>query len=123
MRRVQSCCLLPLSLGLILLAAFTPLVWAHAILMQSSPASNAVVKGPDLPIQLRFNVRIDAGRSRLHLLTPDGSTRLLPLAKQSSPDLLQSQATALKPGAYRLHWQVLASDGHISSGIVAFTVN
>lgn len=45
------------------------------------------------------------------------------LAKQDSPDTLQSQAMGLKPGAYKLHWNVLASDGHMSKGEVPFTVN
>jgi copper resistance protein C len=110
-------------LTLLLLAGPSHLAWAHAILMESTPELHAAVAGPDVAIQLRFNVRIDGSRSRLHLLAPDGSLRTLPLAKQSTPDVLQSQATGLKPGAYELQWQVLASDGHISSGKVAFSVN
>lgn len=91
--------------------------------MESSPKIHGTVTGPDVPIQLRFNVRIDGSRSRLQLLSADGSMRTLPLAKQATPDILQSQASGLKPGAYKLMWQVLASDGHISSGQVAFSVN
>jgi methionine-rich copper-binding protein CopC len=112
-----------LLLNLVLVAALAGPAWAHAILMQSNPALNATVRGPDIPIHLRFNVRIDGGRSRLHLLTPDGSTQLLTVGKQATPDVLDSQATGLKPGVYKLRWQVLASDGHISAGIVSFTVN
>ena len=90
--------------------------------MESTPKLHATVAGPDVPITLRFNVRVDGSRSRLHLLASDGSLRTLPLAKQSTPDILQSQATGLKPGAYKLEWNVLASDGHMSSGEVPFTV-
>ena len=57
------------------------------------------------------------------LLAPDGSQQTLALAKQLSPDILQSQASGLKPGAYKLLWNVLASDGHMSKGEVPFTVN
>jgi len=71
---------------------------------------------------LRFNVRIDGSRSRLRLVAPDGSQRTLPLAQQSSPDILRSQAGNLKPGAYKLQLQVLASDGHMSKGEVPFAV-
>jgi len=109
-------------LTIILFAGFSQFAWAHAILMESKPAIHSSVKGPDVSIWLRFNVRIDGSRSRLHLLAPDGSQQTLPLAKQANPDILQSQAPGLKPGAYRLQWQVLASDGHISRGEVAFTV-
>jgi copper resistance protein C len=109
-------------LTIILLNGFSQRAWAHAILMESKPALHANVKGPEVAIWLRFNVRIDGSRSRLHLLAPDGSQQTLSLAKQANPDILQSQAGGLKPGAYRLQWQVLASDGHISRGEVAFTV-
>ncbi len=107
---------------LLVLTGLSRLAWAHAILMESTPKPHATVTGPDVPIQLRFNVRVDGSRSRLHLLAADGSLHALPLAKQFTPDILQSQATGLKPGAYKLQWQVLASDGHISSGEVAFSV-
>jgi hypothetical protein len=109
-------------LTLLLLTGLSHLAWAHAILMESTPALHATVTGPDVPIRLRFNVRVDGSRSRLHLLAPDGSLHTLPLAKQPAPDILQSQATGLNPGAYKLQWSALASDGHMSSGEVSFTV-
>ena len=37
---------------------------AHAILLQSNPSINSSVPGSTVPIKLRFNVRIDATRSR-----------------------------------------------------------
>jgi methionine-rich copper-binding protein CopC len=98
-------------------------LWAHAILMESKPKANATVTGSELPIWLRFNVRVDGGRSRLQLIGPDGSAVSLEAAKQTAPNILESRATGLKSGAYKLHWQVLASDGHISRGEVDFTVN
>jgi methionine-rich copper-binding protein CopC len=114
---------MPILITLLLLTGIVPAAWAHAILMESSPKIHAAIAGPDVPIQLRFNVRVDGTRSRLRLLSSDGSLRSLPIEKQTSPDILRSQATGLKPGPYKLQWQVLASDGHISSGEVAFTVN
>jgi methionine-rich copper-binding protein CopC len=112
-----------IALILLLLAAIAQPVWAHAILMQSTPKLNSTVKGPDVPIWLRFNVRVDGSRSRLHLLGPDGTQQKLETTKQPTPDTLTVQATGLKPGNYKLTWQVLASDGHISQGEVPFTVN
>jgi len=95
---------------------------AHAVLLESNPSLNAVLSGPDVPIKLRFNVRIDAGRSRLTLLHPDGTTIPLELAKDSPADTLSARADGLVPGAYRLRWQALASDGHITRGEIPFTV-
>ncbi len=107
----------------LLLAAIAQPVWAHAVLMQSTPKLNSTVKGPDVPIWLKFNVRVDGGRSRLHLIASDGSPIGLDALKQTAPDILESRATGLKAGTYKLQWQVLASDGHISRGEVTFTVN
>ena len=123
MRRALHGPSISILLIIVLLAAFSQPAWAHAILMESKPALHSSVKGPDVAIWLRFNVRVDGSRSRLHLVAPDGSQQSLSIAKQSSPDILQSQASSLKPGAYKLQWNVLASDGHMSRGEVPFTVN
>lgn len=110
-------------LALFLITGAATSLWAHAILMESTPQLNSTVKGPDVDINLRFNVRIDGGRSRVLLVSPDGKVSTLKLAGQATPDTLQAQATGLQPGAYKLQWKVLASDGHMSSGNIPFTVN
>ena len=94
----------------------------HAVLKSSSPAANATVTGPDVPIVLKFNVRIDAGRSKVELLHPDSTQTDLVLDKQTAPDTLTSKASGLTPGSYTIRWQVLAPDGHITRGEVPFTV-
>ncbi len=95
---------------------------AHAVLLESTPALKSDVPGPDVPIKLRFNVRIDALRSRLTLIRPDGSSQALEISKQTPADSITAEATGLVAGVYRLRWQVLASDGHITRGEIIFTV-
>ena len=95
---------------------------AHAVLLESNPALRGQVAGPDVPIELRFNVRIDASRSRLMLVRPDGSAQTLELSKPPSPNSLTSQAKGLSAGQYLLRWQVLASDGHLTRGEIPFLV-
>ena len=95
---------------------------AHAVLLESSPALKSSVAGPDVALKLRFNVRIDQVRSRLTLISPDGSAKALEISAQSPPDTISSKAKGLHPGEYRLRWQVLASDGHITRGEIPFTV-
>lgn len=95
---------------------------AHAVLLESSPALKSAVAGPDVPVKLRFNVRIDALRSRLTLVRPDGSTQILEISKKAPADTLSAEALGLAAGDYRLRWQVLASDGHITRGEIPFTV-
>jgi hypothetical protein len=113
---------IPAIFLLVLVASASQVCWAHAILMESTPKINSTVNGPDIDITLRFNVRVDGGRSRVLLVAPDGTSSTLTLAKQEKPDILQMRAPGLKPGAYKLQWKVLASDGHMSNGDVPFTV-
>jgi len=114
--------------GIAVVAALTLLLGVarfaegHAILKESSPAANATVTGPDIPIHLKFNSRVDAMRSKIQLLGPDNSVTDLSLEKQTAPDTLTSKATGLAAGEYKIQWQVLAPDGHITRGIVPFTV-
>ena len=111
-----------LLLVFITIVGATQICWAHAILRESAPAINSTVQGPDLDISMRFNVRIDGSRSRVLLVAPDGTSSALKLVAQAKPDILQTRAVGLKPGAYKLQWKVLASDGHMSNGEIPFTV-
>jgi copper resistance protein C len=113
--------------ALLLFAAFAALLAvppaaAHAVLLESTPSLKSAVSGPDVPIKLRFNVRIDALRSRLTLIHPDGTAQALEVSKQTPADTLAASASGLAAGDYRLRWQVLASDGHITRGEIPFTV-
>ncbi len=95
---------------------------AHAVLMQSSPALNATVQGPDVPITMKFNSRVDGSRSTLLLRWPDGHSAPLSIEKQTEPASLTAHAAQLRPGKYAIQWQVLAVDGHITRGEIPFQV-
>jgi copper resistance protein C len=100
-------------------------LWAHAILMHSTPAVNGTASPAGFAIELHYNSRVDGSRSRLTLTTKsDVSGKTFPLDKltQTAPATLSSASGALAPGEYMLHWIVLASDGHISRGEIPFTV-
>jgi copper resistance protein C len=75
---------------------------AHAIILVSTPAPNTTITGPDVPILLKFNSRIDGTRSRLILVHPDKSTHSINLEKQDSPDQLKAKVSGLAAGAYVL---------------------
>lgn len=93
---------------------------AHAILLESQPAARGTVAGGAVTVTLRFNSRIDQGRSRLALRS-GGKERVLAVAPSGAEDVLAAQAD-LAPGDYVLRWQVLAVDGHITRGDVPFQV-
>jgi methionine-rich copper-binding protein CopC len=119
MRRRSS--FLGLLVG-VLFSLSPSLAWAHAIIVESTPAMNGVVTGPLLEIKLRFNERIDGSRSRLTLVSPDGVSHTIKLSQNTAPDSLTATVPDLTPGKYQLHWQVLAGDGHITQGNIPFSV-
>ncbi len=97
-------------------------VYGHAILLSANPTKDQAVQGNDVQIDLRFNSRVDAKRSRITLVVPGGGTRPLTIDDQAPPESLKSQVHGLKSGSYTLQWQVLAVDGHISRGEIPFKV-
>lgn len=96
---------------------------AHAIVLKASPLPDQKITGEEVAIEIRFNSRIDAARSHLKLFKPDGAVATLAPLDATSPDTLKAKATGLQPGAYRLHWQTLSPDGHITQGDIPFAVS
>lgn len=95
---------------------------AHAILVASQPQQNAELAGPEVDFRLEFNSRIDASRSSLQLAKDGAQPEPLALGKTTEPNLLVAKAPELAPGSYRLRWQVLSIDGHVSRGDLNFRV-
>ncbi|WP_207791987.1 copper resistance CopC family protein [Siccirubricoccus phaeus] len=96
---------------------------AHAVVIGSSPAAAAVL--PALPgtVTIRFNSRIDHARSRLLLVPPEGEPLALALAPPGEHTVLEAAIPPSLPapaGGWRLRWQVLAIDGHITRGDIPF---
>jgi methionine-rich copper-binding protein CopC len=107
---------------LVALAGFVPSARAHAILLHASPAPNETVSGPELKVELKFNSRIDAKRSRVTIVMPDKGTKVLANGTSGSADTLSARGQGFAPGEYRLKWQVLSADGHITRGEHPFTI-
>ena len=97
---------------------------AHALVISSSPSAGARLAALPGQVVIRFNSRIDHARSRVTLIGPDHAQLALELAPGQQPTTLTAPppATPLVAGAWRLRWQVLAVDGHITRGDIPFTV-
>jgi len=101
---------------------------AHAIIRASTPAIGARVAAGPLAIRLVFNSRLDHARSQLSVAPVrlgGGGTAdevRVPIAADSPATELLGQTAPLTPGGWRIRWQVLALDGHITRGDIAFTV-
>jgi len=111
-----------LFLAILILGSSSRPVAAHAVLVESTPAAKSTTSGPSIVIRLRFNARIDAGRSIIILIRKDGSSTKLQTIKQPEPNTLTATATGMQTGDYSIRWQVLAPDGHITSGEIPFSV-
>lgn len=97
---------------------------AHALVVASEPVAGASLAAGPARVWLRFNSRIDRARSRLMLHGPDNGQTPLPLDAVKESTLLEAGTDIVPwaPGAWRLRWQVLALDGHITRGDVPFTL-
>jgi copper resistance protein C len=104
------------------LAAMPVMAHAHAALTSSTPAANQTVSRGPLHFLLRFSSRIDGARSTVMLEDAHGATRSLVLASPDTQDALEGDAGTLQPGQYKLEWQALATDGHITRGQIPFEV-
>lgn len=95
---------------------------AHAVIIGSVPTVDAIVAAGDSDVALHFNSRIDHQRSRLTLVAPDGAISSLSITPDSEPDVVAAKMSGLGAGQYRLRWQVLAIDGHLTRGDIRFSV-
>jgi hypothetical protein len=117
-----------LGLALLGLAARPGPAAAHALVVDSTPPAGATLAAAPPRIVLRFNSRIDPERSRLTLVGPSAGAAAaaapLALAPDPAADATRIEAPCppLEPGAWRLRWQVLAVDGHITRGDIPFTI-
>ncbi len=118
--------------GLMLLVGLTATgagaALAHANLVRSQPAANAVLKAPPAEVRLWFSEPVEPGFSQVQLydrtgreIAGLGALRLDPADnKQVVVSLPQA---ALGPSIYTVSWRVLsAADGHVTAGAFAFAV-
>lgn len=101
-------------------------VSAHAILTSSVPKEGAVLRNAPRRIVLRFSTRIEKGVSTALLTRADGSRVNL---RRPAGGFQSGQANhlviplpPLRPGDYRLKYEVLAADGHTTLGLLRFTI-
>jgi len=97
---------------------------AHAIILESEPATGAKLAEPPARIYLRFNSKLEKRLSSVRLTSADGRPVPLPVvaAEGDSPDRIVLPLAKLRPGAYVIRYKVLAVDGHITEGALRFSV-
>jgi len=98
-----------------------PVVEAHAIVVASEPEDGTRVVAPKA-LAIHFNGRIEKSPCSVSLVGPGKAS--VPLVATPSPRLetLAYTLPILAPGTYVATWKVLSADGHITNGVVRFTV-
>ena len=95
---------------------------AHAIILESAPRHEESLPSPKR-IVLRFNSRLEKPLCSVQLVGPRQKTiALLRQEPDAAADTLSYLVPPLEPGAYQARWKVMAADGHVTEGIVLFTV-
>jgi methionine-rich copper-binding protein CopC len=100
---------------------------AHAIVLESSPAADAVLSRPPERVVLRFNSKIEKNLTRVTITGSDRVPRPVTLDESEgsadpSPDRFVGRLDPLAPGRYVIRYKVLSADGHITEGAIRFTV-
>ena len=110
------------ALTAVLLLAFAAPVAAHSLLLDATPAPDAVLTATPLQLRLHFNNRIEKRLSRVRLVDERGAvaTALIDSRDITPADRVVARVPPLAPGAWRVEWQVFSTDGHVVSGSYGF---
>ena len=97
---------------------------AHALVLESEPAQDAQLTGTPAHVFLRFNSKLEKRLSHVTLSTDKGKPVALPIPVdgRDKPDRIELPLAPLAPGAYVVRYKVLAVDGHITEGMLRFSV-
>jgi methionine-rich copper-binding protein CopC len=99
--------------------------WAaeDCVMMDSSPAANAVIAGRSSEFFVRFDRPIDHVHATLDILRDGKSVERLHPRLESAPEVLFARAPTLPAGDYKLHWSVRTMMGaDATQGDIPFTV-
>ncbi|PYO00623.1 MAG: hypothetical protein DMD89_07830 [Candidatus Rokuibacteriota bacterium] len=120
-RRLALNALLAVLLGAVLAVA-PATVAAHSLLLEASPAADALLPEPPTEIALRFNNRVEKRLCTILLVDGHGEARRAEIRADGPADRLNAAAPALGAGTWRLEWRVLSTDGHVVTGRYSFRV-
>lgn len=114
-----------LLLALLLALAISSVALAHAALVRSDPAANAVLEHAPTQITIEFSEPIEPRLSKIDVLYGDGS-----IADNNdtwrdpgNPNVMHVSLKESRDGTYIVSWRALSEvDGHVTSGSYVFSV-
>jgi putative copper export protein/methionine-rich copper-binding protein CopC len=101
-------------------------LYAHGALRKSEPANGAVLRAAPRVIRLTFSEPPQLAFTRVELIGPDSQRVALSPLRTATPDstaiVVADVLGPLRPGRYRIMWQITSADGHPVRGTVAFRI-
>ncbi|HYQ62038.1 copper resistance CopC/CopD family protein [Actinophytocola sp.] len=113
------------SMTVVLLLLSSGQAWAHAELIETTPANGAHLDTAPRQVVLRFTESVLPVRGGFRLLDDSGATIAEPAAHGVSGDATRvsmSLPANLGDGVYVVNWRVLSSDSHPVHGAFVFSV-
>jgi copper resistance protein C len=97
---------------------------AHAHLVSAAPADKSTVASPSV-VRVEFNESLEAKFSSFDVINASGAkVAMAPAAldPKGKKMLTGTPSAPLAPGAYKVAWHVVGTDGHKVEGTYGFTV-
>jgi copper transport protein len=96
---------------------------AHATLLETTPADDAVVEAVPSTVELRYSEAVDVGSGGIEVYDPDGDRVDLGTVDVLEDGLVASvPLESDAPGTYTVAWRVTSEDGHTINGSFVFHV-
>ncbi len=114
-----------LFLALLLALSISGVVFAHADIVRSDPAANAVLEQAPSQVTIEFTEPVEPGLSKIEVLYDDGSSadNNDTTRDPANPTVLHVSLKDSREGTYIVSWRALSeADGHVTSGSFVFSV-
>lgn len=109
-------------LATLLIFSISPLALAHAVVTESSLASEPVKARHATTVVLLFNANVELSLSRVFLVSKGDILHPVEIARGKKPGELLIKLPPLEPGDYAIKYKVFAADGHLTENNIRFHV-
>lgn len=117
--RAVRCLLATLGVAVALVVLAGP-AGAHAVLIASDPAADALVDSPPSEIVLRFNEGVESTADAVRLLDPSGA-EVAGVTSRAEDVTVRAELPKLdEDGSYTVDWSAVSADGHPIRGAFLF---
>lgn len=109
------------GIALLLLLVGTAAATAHALLSGATPLVGSSVQTPPREVSVTFTQNLETSFSTMSVTNASGQ-RVDVGNVSVSGNMMRVALRSIGPGTYRVHWRVLSTDTHTTSGNFSFRV-